>query len=69
MVSNGQMETVLWSDESKSEILSGNHGRCVQQTEEERNHPAVINGQVKKPASLMVWSCALMETPSMQKIT
>uniref|UniRef100_A0A8C9REE1 Tc1-like transposase DDE domain-containing protein n=1 Tax=Scleropages formosus TaxID=113540 RepID=A0A8C9REE1_SCLFO len=50
-------KTVLWSDESKSEVLLGNHGRHVLRTKEERGHPASYQRSVQKPASLMVWGC------------
>ena len=43
--SEDKWKTDLWSDESKYEIIFGNHGYCVLQTKEERNHPAVISGQ------------------------
>ena len=50
-------KTVLWSDESKFEIVFGNHGRCVLRTKDVRDHPACYQGSVQKPASLMVWGC------------
>ncbi len=33
-------KSVLWSDESKFDILVGNHGRCVLQAKEEGDRPA-----------------------------
>ena len=50
-------KTVLWSDESKFEIVFGNHGRRVLRTKDERDHPACYQRSVQKPASLMVWGC------------
>ena len=47
-------KTVLWSDESKYEILCGNQ---VLQTKEERNHPTCSRQTLLKPACLMVWGC------------
>ncbi len=49
--------SVLWSDESKFDILFGNHGCRVLRTKEERDHPACYQRSVQKPASLMVWGC------------
>ena len=46
-------ESVLWSDESKSDVLVGNQGRRVHQDKEERDRPS----SGLKPASLMVWRC------------
>ncbi len=46
-------KSVLWSDESKFDILVGNHGRW-----EEGDLPACYQRSVQKPASLMlVWGC------------
>ncbi len=50
-------KSVLWSDESKFDILVGNHGRCVLRTKEEGDLPACYQRSVQKPASLMVWVC------------
>ncbi len=50
-------KSVLWSDESKLDILVGNHGRCVLRAKEERDLPACHQRSVQKPASLMVWGC------------
>ncbi len=50
-------KSVLWSDESKFDILVGNHGRCVLRTKEEGDLPACYQSSVQKPASLMVWGC------------
>ncbi len=49
--------SVLWSDESKFDILVGNHGRCVLRAKEEGDLPACYQRSVQKPASLMVWGC------------
>ncbi len=48
---------VLWSDESKFDILVGNHGRPVLRAKEEGDLPACYQRSVQKPASLMVWGC------------
>ncbi len=48
---------VLWSDESKFDILVGNHGRRVLRAKEEEDLPACYQHSVQKPASLMVWGC------------
>ncbi len=47
-------KSVLWSDESKFDILVGNHGCCVLQAKEEGDLPACYQHSVQKPASLMV---------------
>ncbi len=48
---------VLWSDESKFDILVENHGRRVLRAKEEGDLPACLQHSVLKPASLMVWGC------------
>ncbi len=48
-------KSVLWSDESKSDILVENNGRHVLRAKEERDLPACHQRSVQKPASLMVW--------------
>ncbi len=50
-------KSVLWSDESKFDILVGNHGRRVLRAKEEEDLPACYQRSVQKPASLMVWGC------------
>ncbi len=50
-------KSVLWSDESKFDILVGNHGRRVLRAKEEGDLPACHQRSVQKPASLMVWGC------------
>ncbi len=45
----------LWSDESKFDILVGNHGRCVLWAKEEGDLSACYPRSVQKPASLMEW--------------
>ncbi len=50
-------KSVLWSDESKFDILVGYHGRRVLRAKEEGNLPACYQRSVQKPASLMVWGC------------
>ncbi len=46
-------KSVLWSDESKFDILVGNHRSRVLRTKEEGNLPACHQRSVQKPASLM----------------
>ncbi len=53
----GKVETVLWSDESKFEVLFGNLGRHVIRTKEDKDNPSCYQRSVQKPASLMVWGC------------
>ncbi len=48
-------KSVLWSDESKFDILVGNHQ--ILQAKEEGDLPACHQCSVQKPASLMVWGC------------
>ncbi len=50
-------KSVLWSDESKFNILVGNHGCSVLWAKEEVELPACYQHPVQKPASLMVWWC------------
>ncbi len=50
-------KSVLLSDESKFDILVGNHGRRVLRAKEEEDLPACYQCSVQKPASLMVWGC------------
>ncbi len=50
-------KSVLWSDESKFDILVGNHGRRVLWAKEEGDLPACYQRSVQKPPSLMVWGC------------
>ncbi len=50
-------KSVLWSDESKFDILVGNHGRRDLRAKEEGDLPARYQRSVQKPASLMVWGC------------
>ncbi len=50
-------KTVLWSDESKFEVLFGKLGRHVIRTKEDKNNPSCYQRSVQKPASLMVWGC------------
>ncbi len=50
-------KSVLWSDESKFDILVGNHGRRVLRAKEEGDFPTCHQCSVQKPASLMVWGC------------
>ncbi len=47
-------KSVLWSDESKFDILVGNHGRRAKSVGE---LSACHQHSVQKPASLMVWGC------------
>ncbi len=48
-------KSVLWSDESKFDILVGNHRRRVLRAKEEGDIPACHQCSDQKPASLMVW--------------
>ncbi|KAK3529727.1 hypothetical protein QTP86_000816 [Hemibagrus guttatus] len=50
-------KTVLWSDESKFEVLFGKLGRHVIRIKEDKNNPSCYQRSVQKPASLMVWGC------------
>ncbi len=50
-------KSVLWSDESKFDILVGNHGRRVLWAKEEGDLPACYQHWAQKPPSLMVWGC------------
>ncbi len=50
-------KSVLWSDESKFDILVGNHGCSVLRAKEEGDLPPCYQPSVQKPASLMVWGC------------
>ncbi len=50
-------KSVLWSDESKFDILVGNHGRHVLRAKEEGDILACYQRSVQKAASLMVWGC------------
>ncbi len=52
-------KSVLWSDESKFDILVGNHGCSVLRAKEEGDLPACYQRSVQKPASLMVWGCVM----------
>ncbi len=46
-------KSVLWSDESKFDILAGNHGCRVLRAKEEGDLPACYQRSVQKPASPM----------------
>ncbi len=48
-------KSVLWSDESKFNLLVRNHGRRVLRAKDEGDLPACYQRSVQKPASLMVW--------------
>ncbi len=50
-------KSVLWSDESKFDILVENHGRCVLRAKEEGDLPACYQRSVTMAATLMVWGC------------
>ncbi|KAK3574027.1 hypothetical protein QTP86_000457 [Hemibagrus guttatus] len=50
-------KTVLWSDQSKFEVLFGKPGRHVIRTKEDKDNPSCYQRSVQKPASLMVWGC------------
>ncbi len=50
-------KTVLWSDESKFEVLFGKLGCHVIRTKEDKDNPSCYQRSVQKPASLMIWGC------------
>ncbi len=50
-------KTVLWSDESKFEVVFGKLGRHVIRTKEDKDNPSCYQRSVQKSASLMVWGC------------
>ncbi len=50
-------KSVLWSDESKFDILVGNNGHCVLRAKEEGDLSACYQHSVQKRSSLMVWRC------------
>ncbi len=50
-------KSVLWSDESKFDILVGNHGCLILRAKEEGDLLACYQRSIQKPASLMVWGC------------
>ncbi len=50
-------KSVLWSDESKFDILVGNHGCGVLRAKEEGDLSTCYQRSVQKPASLMAWGC------------
>ncbi|KAK3518655.1 hypothetical protein QTP70_006961 [Hemibagrus guttatus] len=50
-------KTVLWSDQSKFEVLFGKLGRHFIRTKEDKDNPSCYQRSVQKPASLMVWGC------------
>ncbi len=52
-----EITKLLWSDESKCDILVGNHGCRVLRTKEQDDLPACHQRSVQKPESLMVWGC------------
>ncbi len=56
-LTDSKWKSVQWSDESKFDILVGNHGRCVLRAKEEGDLHACHQHSVQKPATLMVWGC------------
>ncbi len=50
-------KSVLWSDESKFDILVGNPRLRVLRAREEGDLPVCYQRSVQKPASLIVWGC------------
>ncbi|KAK3506915.1 hypothetical protein QTP70_031190, partial [Hemibagrus guttatus] len=50
-------KTVLWSDQSKFEVLFRKLGRHVIRTKEDKDNPSCYQRSVQKPAFLMVWGC------------
>lgn len=49
--------SVFWTDESKFDILVGNHGRRVLRAKEEGDFPACYQRSVQKPDGMMVHKC------------
>ncbi len=54
---DSKWKKILCSEESKFDILVGNHGCRVIQAKEEGDLPACHQCSVQKPVSLMVWGC------------
>ncbi|KAK3545415.1 hypothetical protein QTP70_007410 [Hemibagrus guttatus] len=54
-------KTVLWSDESKFEVLFGKLGRHVIRTKEDKDNPSCYQRSVQKPASLMAVGVCVVE--------
>ncbi len=52
-----KLKSALWLDESKFDILVGNHRCRVLRVQEEGDLPACHQHAVQKSASLMVWGC------------
>ncbi len=50
-------KTVLWSAESKFEVLFWKTGTPCHRTKEDKDNPSCHQRSVQKPASLMVWGC------------
>ncbi len=62
-------KSVLWSDESKFDVLVGNHGFCVLRAKEEGDLPACHPRSVQKPVSLMVWGRAVVKSTFVESKT
>ena len=54
---DAKWKSVLWSGESKFQIVFGNLGHRVLWTKKEKDHPDCYQCKVQKPASVMVWGC------------
>ncbi len=52
-------KSVLWSDESKFNILDGNHGCHFLRAKKEGDLPVCYQHSVQKPASLIVCGCLI----------
>ncbi len=50
---------VLWSEESKFDILVGNHECRVLRLKRRETSHHVISVQLKQSASLMIWGCII----------
>ncbi|KAK3553538.1 hypothetical protein QTP70_004175 [Hemibagrus guttatus] len=65
-------KTVLWSDESKFEVLFGKLGRHVIRTKEDKDNPSCYQRSVQKPASLMpmpkLLFCFTCDSSTMNKL-
>ncbi|KAI4884424.1 hypothetical protein NFI96_009488 [Prochilodus magdalenae] len=60
-------KTVLWSDESRFEVLYGTLGRHVIRTREDKDNPSCYQRSVQKPASLMNNICSHLDVISFRE--
>lgn len=49
------MESVLWADDFKFQIVFRKHGCCVVSATEKKEHHNCCQSKVQKPASVIVW--------------